>query len=101
MDGQNGNGVLAVPFFALGNIELEAVRTGEVPHRAGHRKPHFLIGCPNVPVPPWSFDVTEADFCVKGGFRGGGIKPPPFPMVLATECEGDWPCREIKQIAVD
>src|SRR6266567_3803452 len=51
-DGQNRRGVLAVPFLTLGNIELEAVRTGEVPQRAGHRNPHFLIGCPNVPVHP-------------------------------------------------
>ena len=72
-DGQNGNGVLAIPFFALGNIELEAVRAGEVPRRAGHRESHFLIGCPNVPVPPWSFGVGGADFCVKRGAGRGGI----------------------------
>src|SRR6476646_9526854 len=48
--GENRRGILAVPFLALGNVELEAVRAGEVPHRAGDRKSHFLVGCPNVPV---------------------------------------------------
>src|ERR1043166_1869059 len=86
-DGQNSIDVLAVPFLALGNIELEAVRSGEVPHRAGHRKSHFLIGCPNVPAPPCSCDVAEADFCVKRGFRRGGIKPPVFLTVLAPDCD--------------
>src|SRR6266550_2838983 len=100
-DGQNSIGVLAVPFFALGNIELEAVRAREVPHRAGHRESHFLRGCPNVPVRPWSFDVEGADFCVKRGLLRARVKPPPFPTVIAPDREGDRPCREIKQITVD
>src|SRR5262245_31457588 len=101
MDGQNSIGVLAVPFFALGNIELAAVRAGEVRRRAGHRESHFLIGCPNVPVRPWRFDVLSADFYIKRGLRRGWIKPAPFPTVLAPDCEGDRPCREIKQVTVD
>src|SRR5262249_11465869 len=44
--------VLAVPFLALGDVELEAVRTREVPRRAGDRNPHFLVGCPNISVHP-------------------------------------------------
>src|SRR4029077_302798 len=42
--------ILGVPFFALGDVELETVRSWQLPGRAGHRNSHFLIGCPNVPV---------------------------------------------------
>src|SRR5437762_7586857 len=44
--------VLAVPFLALGNVDLEAVRPWQFPRWAGHRNTHFLIGCPNIPVDP-------------------------------------------------
>src|SRR5262245_22211195 len=100
-DGQNSIGVLAVPFFALGNIELKAVRAREIPYRAGYWESHFLVGCPNVPASPWSFFVERVDFCVKRGARRGGIKPPLFLTVLAPGREGDRPCRDIKQITVD
>src|SRR5205807_10309032 len=36
--------ILAVPFFAFGDVELEAVRSWQLPRRAGHRNTHFLIG---------------------------------------------------------
>src|SRR6476469_6608466 len=48
--GQNSRGVLAEPFLALGNIELEAVCTGKVPQRTGHWESHFLVSRPDVPV---------------------------------------------------
>src|SRR5207253_11369495 len=38
-------GVLAVPFLALSNVELEAVRSGEIQRRAGQRTTIFMIGC--------------------------------------------------------
>src|SRR5262245_42966750 len=98
MDWQNSIGVLAVPFFTLGNIELEAVRAVEIPRWAGHRNSQFLIGCPNVPVRPWRFDVEPGQVCVKRGLLRRWIKRPTFPTVLAPDCEGDGPRRRIKQI---
>ena len=92
--------VLAVPFLALGNIELEAVRAGKVPRRAGHRNSHFLIGCPNVPVHPEASKLRGTDR-VKRGVLRVGIVPPPLPTVLEPEREGDRPGGKIEQIAVD
>src|SRR5207249_849363 len=44
--------VLAVPFLALSNAELETVRSWKIPGGAGYRNTHFLIDAPNVPVYP-------------------------------------------------
>src|SRR5438552_19113455 len=49
-DRQDSGSVLAVPFLALGNVELEAVRTGRVPRRAGDGEAKLLIGCPDVAI---------------------------------------------------
>src|SRR5437868_13884757 len=40
--------VLAIPFFALGDVELETVCSWEVQRRASHRNTHLLISVPNV-----------------------------------------------------
>src|SRR5206468_12439577 len=54
-------GVLAVPFLALGNVELETVRRRELPRRAGYRNTHFLVGGPNIPVDPRGFEILGAN----------------------------------------
>src|SRR4051794_27913442 len=92
--------ILAIPFLALGDIKLEAVRAGEVPLRAGHRKPHFLIGCPNIPVHPRSFEIDGAK-CVKGRIFRIRIAPPTLPTILESERKRDWPGGKTEQIAVE
>src|SRR5207248_2373901 len=42
--------ILAIPFFALGDVQLETVCSWKIPRRAGHRNTHFLKGSPNVPI---------------------------------------------------
>src|SRR5207302_6976965 len=42
--------ILAIPFFALGDVELETVCSWKIPTGAGHRNTHFLKGSPNVSV---------------------------------------------------
>ncbi len=43
-------GIIIIPLFPLGDIELQAVGAGEVPRRAGDWNPHFLIDRLNIPV---------------------------------------------------
>src|SRR4029077_12994889 len=45
--------ILAIPFLALGDVELETVCSWQLPGWAGHRNTHFCIGSPNVPVYLW------------------------------------------------
>src|SRR5262245_3530998 len=47
---QHGRGVLAVPLFALGKINLKAVKTGKVPRRAGEGDTHFLVNGADITV---------------------------------------------------
>ena len=42
--------VVAVPFLALGKVNLEAVEPGEVPRGAGKRYPYFLVDSPDITV---------------------------------------------------
>src|SRR5256886_10710010 len=42
--------VLAVPFLALREVNLEAVKAGEVPGRTRKGNPHLLVDCPDVPI---------------------------------------------------
>src|SRR5438093_1702507 len=58
---QNSRGVLAVPFLALGKINLEAVETWEVPGRTGEGNPHFLVDRPNIPVDPRAYPIRRAN----------------------------------------
>src|SRR6266542_980803 len=67
--------IMAVPLFALGNVELEAVCPWQAPCRAGHWKSHFLIGCPYIAVYLRRFKMRGADAarrCVK---RIGIVSP--------------------------
>src|SRR2546430_13312175 len=42
--------VLAVPFLALREVNLEAVKAGEVPGSTRKGNPHLLVDCPDVPI---------------------------------------------------
>src|SRR5437588_5084231 len=56
---QNGSrrGILAIPFLALGNAELETVRSWKIPTGACHRNTDLLLGAPNVTVPPGCVEI--------------------------------------------
>ena len=95
-DGQNCRGVLAVPFLALGNIELEAVRTGKVPQRAGHWKSHFLIGRPDVPVHSGRFEIGSA-LRAKGGAQCVGIVLPPLATVFESAAKETGPAGRLNR----
>src|SRR5437899_12642526 len=56
-----GRCILAIPFFALGDVELEAVRSWQLPRRAGHRNMHFLTGCQNVAARLSVLEIGEPD----------------------------------------
>src|SRR5262245_57450609 len=47
---QHGRGVLAVPLFALGKVNLKAIKTGEVPRRTCKWDAYFLVDRPNITV---------------------------------------------------
>src|SRR5207249_1783466 len=68
---QNGSrrSILAIPLLALGKAELEAVRSWQLPRRAGHRNTHFLIGSPNVPVHLRGFEIRGTDRVETGVLR--------------------------------
>src|SRR5438552_9854917 len=99
---QNGSrrSILAIPLLALGKAELEAVRSWQLPRRAGHRNTHFLIGSPNVPVHLRGFEIRGTDRVETGVLRVR-IAPPPLPAVLEPGREGDRPGGKIEQIAVE
>src|SRR5215467_5295552 len=54
---QNRRSVGAVPFLALGKVNLQTVEAGEVPRRTRERYPYFLVDCPDVSVSPEPLSV--------------------------------------------
>ena len=91
---------MAVPLFALRNIELKAIRAGKLPCWAGHRKSHFLVGRPNITVNPRSLGIEGTDRVRRSVLRAGVVRPP-LSTVLSPGRKGDRPSRKFEQIAVE
>src|SRR6188768_2688694 len=75
---QNGSCrcILAVPFFAFCDVELETVCSWQLPRRAGHRNTDFLISSPNVPVYLRGLEIEGTNRIKTAVLRVRSVRPP-------------------------
>src|SRR6266550_5488921 len=96
---EHRGGILAVPFLALGKVNLEAIESGKVPGRTSKWYPHFLVDRPNIPVDSGASAIVGAD-ALKGCIQGVTIARPSRRVILTANREGDRPGRKIEEVAV-
>src|SRR5439155_17463770 len=87
------------PFFALGEVNLEAIESGEVPRWTGERDSYFLVDRPNIPVHPGASSIGGAD-ALKGRIERVTIACPPRRVVLSPQSKRDRPRGKIEQVAI-
>ena len=93
--------VLAVPFLALGNIELEAVRAGKVPQPGWSPEIALPDRLPKRPGSPVKLRNRGADRVKRGVLRSEGSFLHRSPRYSSPSAKETGPAGKIEQIAVD
>src|SRR5262245_8445019 len=99
-DRQHSRGIVAVPFFPLGKVYLQAIKPGKVPRWTGERNPYFLVNSPDIPVHPEALPVHRANR-VKGCIERITIAGKPRRVILAAYGKGDRSGGKVKQVTVE